>query len=149
MQTLFLTQHLVLATVLDDDTIKVCHACLHGHCFDPIMSLYVTATAAECRCSNAETQIFTLLADLDLDSGSFNATALAGYYILGEGGSLNNVSERAAGVNFAAIKTTINNTIQQTITVSSAAHDTSKSTVQRIVTVNSSVNSNCTARRQC
>ena len=75
-------------------------------------------TTAGCRCSNAETQIFSALADLNLNSGSFNATALAGYYILGEGGSLNNVSEAAAGVNFAAIKTTINNTIQQTITVS-------------------------------
>ncbi len=69
------------------------------------------------RCSNAETQIFTLLDKLNIGSASFNATTLASYYILGEGGSVNAIAESATGVNFISIENTINNTIQETITV--------------------------------
>ncbi len=69
------------------------------------------------RCSNAETQIFTLLDKLNIGSASFNATTLASYYILGEGGSVNAIAESATGVNFVGIENTINNTIQNTITV--------------------------------
>ncbi|KAL0048626.1 hypothetical protein WJX82_007262 [Trebouxia sp. C0006] len=67
-------------------------------------------------CSNAETQIFTLLDKLNIGSASFNATTLASYYILGEGGSVNAIAESATGVNFVSIENTINNTIQDTVT---------------------------------
>ncbi|DBA78043.1 TPA: hypothetical protein ACH3X2_008019 [Trebouxia sp. C0005] len=67
-------------------------------------------------CSNAETQIFTLLDKLKIGSASFNATILASYYILGEGGSVNAIAESATGVNFTSIENTINNTIQETVT---------------------------------
>ncbi|DBB04425.1 TPA: hypothetical protein ACH3X1_012907 [Trebouxia sp. C0004] len=70
-------------------------------------------------CSNAETQIFSLLDKLNIGSTSFNATTLASYYILGEGGSLNAVADSATGVNFVSIGDTINNTIQETITAAS------------------------------
>ncbi len=69
------------------------------------------------RCSNAETQIFTLLNKLEIGSASFNATTLANYYISGLGGSVDAIAQSATGVDFQAVENTINSTIQDTITV--------------------------------
>ena len=71
-----------------------------------------------CRCGNAETQIFTLIDKVNIDSASFNATQLADYYLLDQGGSLNAVAKSAAGVDFIAMQNTINSTIVSTVTVS-------------------------------
>lgn len=71
-----------------------------------------------CRCGNAETQIFALIDRFNVDTGSFNATVLAGYYLKAEGGSLNAIVRSATGVNFAAMQSTINQTITNTVTVS-------------------------------
>lgn len=71
-----------------------------------------------CRCGNAETQILALIDHYDVDSGSFNATVLAHYYLLAEGGSLNAITYAATGVDFAAVESTINQSIAQTVTVS-------------------------------
>ena len=71
-----------------------------------------------CRCGNAETQIFTLIDKVDINSGSFNATLLANYYLNAEGGSLNAIAKNATGVDFVAMQNTINTTIADTITVS-------------------------------
>lgn len=71
------------------------------------------------RCGNAETQIFTLLNDTDLSSGSFDPIILAQYYILGQGGSLNAIAKEATGVDFKGIQSTVTTTIAD-IHVSSA-----------------------------
>ena len=71
-----------------------------------------------CRCGNAETQIFALIDRFDVDSGSFNATVLARYYLVAEGGSLNAITYAATGVDFMAMESTINQTIADTVTVS-------------------------------
>lgn len=59
---------------------------------------------------------------LNIGSASLNATTLASYYILGEGGSVNAIAESATGVNFLSIESTINSTIQQTVTVRPMLH---------------------------
>ena len=53
-----------------------------------------------------------------MDSGSFNATVLAHYYLMAEGSSLNAVTYAATGVDFVAMESTINQTIAATVTVS-------------------------------
>ena len=54
----------------------------------------------------------------NVDTGNFNATVLAGYYLKAEGGSFNAIVQSATGVNFAAMETTINQTITDTVTAS-------------------------------
>lgn len=53
-----------------------------------------------------------------MDSGSFNATVLARYYLMGEGGSLNAIAYASTGVDFEAMESTVNETIATTVAVS-------------------------------
>lgn len=75
-------------------------------------------STVSCRCGNAETQIFGLIDRFDVDSSSFNATVLARYYLMGEGGSLNAIAYASTGVDFEAVESTVNETIDTTVTVS-------------------------------
>lgn len=77
-----------------------------------------TRSGSLCRCGNAETQIFALIDRFNVDTGSFNATVLAGYYLKAEGGSFNAIVQSATGVNFAGMQSTINQTIGSAVTVS-------------------------------
>ncbi|KAL3142107.1 hypothetical protein ABBQ32_004725 [Trebouxia sp. C0010 RCD-2024] len=78
--------------------------------------LLLLAVVGHDECGNAETQIFALIDRFNVDTGSFNATVLAGYYLKAEGGSLNAIVRSATGVNFAAMQSTINQTITNTVT---------------------------------
>ena len=90
--------------------------CIHG--LDKQRMLVTKRFAVLCRCGNAETQIFGLIDHFNVDSGSFNATVLARYYLMAEGGSLNAITYAATGVDFVAMESTINQTIADTVTVS-------------------------------
>ena len=70
-----------------------------------------------CRCSSAETQILKALNTSDIGSAKFNPIVLAEYYLLGQGGSLNAIAKTATGVDFDAIMSTVDDTVQKTIAV--------------------------------
>ncbi|KAL3153203.1 hypothetical protein ABBQ38_011953 [Trebouxia sp. C0009 RCD-2024] len=76
--------------------------------------LLLLAVVGHDECGNAETQIFALINRFNVDTGSFNATVLAGYYLNAQGGTLNAIVHSATGVNFAAMESTINQTITNT-----------------------------------
>lgn len=75
------------------------------------------STLCCCRCSSAETQILKALNTSDIGSADFNPIVLAEYYLLGQGGSLNTIAKTATGVDFDAVMSTVNDTVQKTIVV--------------------------------